>query len=436
MQGRALIAGPDGPKRVDELRAGDRIWSRDNDGQLVEQKVVSAWQSVDQETYRLRLRGRNVDASASHRFLRVTPVHYKTTGGPCATDGCHRPARGRGLCGPCYGRRSRHGTLPDRYPQVSGYEVDWVGVDQLRRDDLVVVLDAAADIGTDAPLIPDDTLRGREVTEELAWLLGAIVGDGTVTYKSGHPSGVRVAAFGDFANRTTAAFASVWDLKTIVHPTAGLIVSSVRVARALDALGLWRRGENKRVPEAVWGWSRRLRLAFCAGYAAADGSFGRDGQAYHSCSRRLIDEVRQIHMEAGHRVTNVRTIQRNKPIIIKGKQVKQALPLHSFVVSSMEREPYTKLARAHPSLARAFTGGSFGLRVVLSIDSLGADPTYDLNTTKDHNSIVDGVVVHNSGLVGEVVGGSSHGRLPLLRTPKSTEPVNTQSGLPLHGVIC
>ena len=408
MQGRTLVAGPNGPKRIDELRAGDRVWSRGNDGQLAEQKIVSARRSVDQGLYRLRLRGRNVNAAANHRFLRVKPVHHKTTGGPCATDGCHRPARGRGLCGPCYERHRRHGTLPDAYPQVSGYEIDWVGVDQLRRDDLVVVLDEAADAGVDAPCIPDGTLLGKEVTEELAWLLGAIVGDGTVTFKSGHPSGIRVAAFGDFANRTTAAFAAVWDLRSVIHPTAGLIVSSARVARVLDALGLWRRGEDKRVPEVVWGWSRRLRLQFCAGYAAADGSFGRDGQAYHSCSRRLIDEVRQIHMEAGHRVTNVRTIRRNKPIIIRGKQVKNPLPLHSFVVSSMEREPYTKLARAHSvSIARAFTGGSFGLRVVLGIDSLGAEPTYSLNMTGDHNFIADGVVVYDSSLVGEVYGWAS-----------------------------
>jgi hypothetical protein len=407
MQGRTLVTGPDGPRRVDELRPGDRVWSRENDGQLVEQKVVSAWRSVDQETYRLRLRGRNVDASAHHRFLRVKPVRHKTTGGPCATEGCHRPARGRGLCGACYQRHRTHGTLPDAYPQVSGYEVDWVGVDQLRRDDLVVVLDEAADAGTDEPHIPDDTLFGKEVTEELAWLLGAIVGDGTVTYKSGHPSGVRVAAFGDFADRTTAAFAAVWDLKAFVHPTAGLIVSSARTGRALAALGLWRRGEDKRVPEVVWGWSRRLRLAFCAGYAAADGSFGRDGQAYHSCSRRLIDEVRHIHMEAGHRVTNVRTIRRNKPIIIRGKQVKRALPLHSFVVSSTERESYTKLKTARSrSVAEAFTGGAFGLRIVLGIDSLGGEPTYHLNVTKYHNFIADGVVVHNSVLVGRGAAGS------------------------------
>jgi hypothetical protein len=84
--------------------------------------------------------------------------------------------------------------------------------------------------------------------------------------------------------------------------------------------------------------------------------------------------------------------------------VKKALPLHSFVISSMEREPYTKLVRAHRNLARAFTGGSFGLRVVLGIDSLGAEPTYSLNMTGDHNFIADGVAVYNSRLVGEVSG--------------------------------
>ena len=85
--------------------------------------------------------------------------------------------------------------------------------------------------------------------------------------------------------------------------------------------------------------------------------------------------------------------------------MKKALPLHSFVVSSLEREPYTKLARAQSvSIARTFTDGSFGLRVVLGIDSLGAEPTYDLNVTKDHNSIADGVVVHNKGLVAKAYG--------------------------------
>jgi hypothetical protein len=403
MRERTLVAGPNGPRRIDELQPGDRIWSRDADGQLAEQKIVAAWRSVDQETYRLRLRGRNVDASANHSFLRVVPVRHKTTGGPCANDPSHPPARGRGLCSACYQRQRLDGTLPENYQQVSGHRVEWVHLDQLRRGDLIVVLDEAADTGADAPVLSEGTLFAAEVTEQFAWLLGAIVGDGTVTYRSGRAYGVRVAAFGDFATRTAAAFKAIWGADARPHPTAGLIVSSVRIASMLDGIGLWRRGENKRVPEVVWGWSRRLRLAFCAGYAAADGSLGRDGQAYHSCSRRLIDEVRQIHLEAGHRVSNVRTIKRDKPITIRGRLVRDAKPLYTFVVSSTKREPYAKLRNTHSiAVAQAFTGGAFGLRVVLGIDPLGKEPTYDLNVTEDHNFIADGVVVHNSDLVGAV----------------------------------
>jgi hypothetical protein len=396
MPGRTLVAGPGGPRRIDELQPGDRVWSRDGGGQLVEQKIVAAWRSIDQATYRLRLRGRNVDASANHPFLRITPVHRTTTGGPCANDPSHRPARGRGLCGTCYHRQRRHGTLPEVYEQVSGYETEWVRLDQLRRGDLVVVLDQADDLGDDAPLLPD----GTPVTDDLAWLLGAIIGDGTVIH-----GGVRVAAFGQFREEVAARLARVWGLRSTPHPTAGLIVNSVAVASVLLPLGFWRRGEHKQVPDVVWGWSQRLQLAFCAGYAAADGSRGRDGLAYHSCSRRLIDEVRLIHMQAGHRVTNVQTNNRDKPITIKGKLIRDAKPLHSFVVSSTEREAYTKLKQDHcAALAGDLTGGHFGIRVVQGIDAIGVEPTYDLTVSDDHNFIADGVVVHNSGLVGAVYG--------------------------------
>jgi hypothetical protein len=60
------------------------------------QKIVSAWRSVDQELYRLRLRGRNVDATANHRFLRVKPVHHKTTGGRAMIRTCGWSSAGEG----------------------------------------------------------------------------------------------------------------------------------------------------------------------------------------------------------------------------------------------------------------------------------------------------------------------------------------------------
>jgi hypothetical protein len=408
LPGRTLIHGPNGPRRIDEIQSGDMVYSRGDNGVLVERKVVRAWRSIDQQTYRLKIRGRNVDASANHPFLRVTGGRVRTTGGPCAVEDCARPARGRGLCATCYTRLARHNALPETYPQVEQYETEWVRLDQLRRGDVVVVLDAAApECVDDGPLLPD----GRVVTERMAWLFGAIIGDGTVGSRN-----IRLAAFGEFACRAAEAFDEAFGLVARPHPTAGLIVSSVSVATMLLSLGFWRRGAEKRVPEAVWSWPQDLKLAFCAGYAAADGYMGRDGQSYASCSRRLIDEVRLIHMEAGHRVTNVTTNMRRKPITIKGKLVKNAKPLHNFVVSSLEREPYRDLRVGCPDLVkRELTGGAFGVRVVLGVEPLGVEPTYDLNIDENHNFVADGVLVHNSGLASAVFGlatgrGGGHGQ--------------------------
>lgn len=400
LPGRTLIHGPHGPKRIDEVQAGDMVYSRADDGELVERKVVKAWRSIDQMTFRLKVRGRNIDASANHPFLRVRSERVKTTGGPCETGGCTRPARGRGLCATCYARLRRHGKLPENYSAVTQYHLEWVRLDELRRDDIIVVLDEAPDSSTDdAPILPD----GTAVTERLAWLLGAIVGDGTVTQRS-----IRVAAFDDFQSEVKAAFAETLGLTAYPHHSAGLIVNSSRYASMLHALGFWRRGSDKRVPEIVWSWPRHLRLAFCAGYAAADGWWdprGGGGQRYDSCSRRLLDEVRTIHLEAGHRVSNVSTNRRVKPITIKGKRVKNAKPLYNFVVSSTEREPYVWVKDGGAAAAgHALTGGAFGLRRVLGVEGLEVEPTYDLNIDENHNFIADGVVVHNSGITGAVYG--------------------------------
>jgi intein/homing endonuclease len=363
LPGRTLVAGPYGPKRIDELEPGDIIWSRDDEGSIVEKKIVDAWRSIDQITYRLRLRGRNIDASANHPFLRVV-----------MTSKPHGAGRFNGK-----GVRAE-------------WDVEWTRLDELKRGDLVVVLDEAPDMGDPHPVLPD----GTEVTEELAWLLGAIIGDGTVT-----DDGVRLAAFGDFQDDAIRAFASVCGLTATPHATAGLIVNSRKVASSLREIGMWRRGADKRVPDVVWSWSRDLQLAFARGYGDADGYDGRDGRSYAGCSRRLIDEVRTIHLQAGHRVTNVTVNRRKKPITIKGKLVKNALPLYSFTVSGYDREPYANMEHDKPMVRRMFTGGAFGLRSVAGIDELEVEATYDLNVEGHHNFVADGVVVHNSGLTGE-----------------------------------
>jgi hypothetical protein len=269
-----------------------------------------------------------------------------------------------------------------------------VRVDQIERGDWVVILDhLTPTLAQEEPVLDDGSLFGVPVTEPLAWLWGAIVGDGTVS-----ESDVRVCAFGEFADQVTQAFDDAYGMHTTPHWSAGLIVSNTRLARFLLPHGFWRRGEDKRVPEVVWSWPAHLKAAFCAGYAAADGYFDArpgGGQRYDSCSRVLIDEVRTMHIEAGHRVTNVSTNMRRRPIHINGKRVKVAKPLHNFYVNSIDGEPYSTVP---PPIVREIVTGGFGVRKVLGVDPIGDELIYDVTVDGGDNVIVDGVPVWRPAL--------------------------------------
>jgi TP901 family phage tail tape measure protein len=68
-----LIYSPDGSTRIDEITAGDVVYSRSDTGELVERTVTRAWYTTDQLTYRVAFADRHVDASANHPFLRQDP---------------------------------------------------------------------------------------------------------------------------------------------------------------------------------------------------------------------------------------------------------------------------------------------------------------------------------------------------------------------------
>src|SRR5207253_1680663 len=70
LPGRTLVYGPHGPKRIDEVQAGDVVYSRSGAGVLVARTVLKAWYTSDQQTFRVHLSDRHVDASANHPFLR------------------------------------------------------------------------------------------------------------------------------------------------------------------------------------------------------------------------------------------------------------------------------------------------------------------------------------------------------------------------------
>lgn len=348
-----------GPVRMDEVEAGDLAWAMD-DGGLAARKVEAVAQQRVQPIFAVRSRGRTLRASANH---------------PVAV--LRRSGRQR------YGRWS-----------ATQWWIEWCRVDLLVRGDLMVALERVP--GYDEPIaLPD----GTPVTDDVAWLLGEFLGDGHC-----NGSGIAIAAFRpEIRARIARIVREHWGANAREHETHGLIVASQALRKVLQQIGMDRPARGKRVPDL----SRRLApgplRAFLAGYAEADGHFDKRGhQIYGSCSRELVADVRALHIALGDRTSNITTTRHTKQIAIKGKAVKNALPLHSFTVypDTSERTP-----RRHQTILddygarRAIPDRAFTVERVLSVEPDGEEHTFDLQIEGARNYIAEGIITHNSELV-------------------------------------
>lgn len=348
-----------GPVRMDEIEAGDMAWSM-TDG-LVARKIEAVAQQRVQPIFKVRTRGRALRASANH------PVAVLRRGERSRKDGRWLP-------------------VP--------WWIEWARVDELARGDLIVALDHAPSCDEEVRL-PDGTL----IDPDIAWLLGEFLGDGHCT-----SSGIAIAAFRPLIRQRIARIvAGKWGARTTEHPTHGVIVNSVALRRMFHQIGMDRRAQDKRVPHPLRRLAPAVLRAFLAGYAEADGHFDKRGhQSYSSCSRALVADVRALHIALGDRTSNITTMERTKQIVIKGRPVREALPLHSFAVYP-DTEGVT--ARRHQTTLdtygarRALPDRAFIVERVLAVEPDGEEATYDLQIEGSRNYVAEGLVVHNSELV-------------------------------------
>jgi hypothetical protein len=273
------------------------------------------------------------------------------------------------------------------------------------------------------PELPD----GTPVDTEVAWLVGAAVGDGTVTDK-----GLRLCLYGDDRERAARTITDRWGGHPSHGASYGLVVSNVRLRDALTGLGMRRLGPDKRVPDAVWSWSEPLQRAFLDGYCDADGHRPADTakhgeRTYHSASEDLIEDVRALHVALGDAVSNITVTKRTKPITIKGKVVRYARPQYSFTMWSRNGRGETVL-RQRPGIAAWLDAGDFTLAAVLEVRAEGEQDTWDIEVEGAHNFIADGVVVHNSGFMSAVYNVLT-GRSPYSRRFTTASMGSTAAGL-------
>ncbi len=383
LRGSTLVWTTQGMKPIKAIEPGDEVFSLDEaTREIVVGKVVGQAESGDKEIFEIRAGTRVIGASGNHPFLALRDER--------------RPGR-----------------------QRARYTTSWVAVDDLRVGDYVAVPTDVPEFGRTAALGARHVHATLGFTNaDLCWFFGLYLGDGYIHDRSGYRSveiAVDVADEGLIAEiiRVGAeqfglAFTLAADRQRLTARSTSSLVDF------LELNGLGGGSHTKRLPDWVAGVPIDQRLAFLAGFIDADGTVRAHASAKNpvitSANPSLLEDLRELAMLCGIGVSRVAEFSSPHPhdparrvtgyrLHLSGRFDK--LPLRSPKKAARlgaRRYAHT-LRSAHGTTFRAHTSEMLGFVRIDSIESVGVEPTYDIEVEGHHNFVAEGFVVHNSEVV-------------------------------------
>jgi len=365
---------------IKEIEPGDRVFALDEEsGRFVLAPVRAAAQTDVRQTSVIRVGGRSIRATDNHPFLVLRDER--------------KPGRERAR----YVRR-------------------WVRSDELVVGDLVAVPRDLPEFGTSRPLPPAAGLRTpAESNADLLWLLGMIIGDGTIQ-DSGRTYRLQVAV-----PATDAELRA--ELSRVVTEQFGLpvhepdpyrvVVNSKALVRWLQDLGFTGTARTKVVPSWVFGLPSAERLAFLGGWVDADGYVGpdRSGSVVLTCaSAMLIEQAAELAQLSGLTASGPWGFTQPMAghpgriggafrIGISGDFERLDCRNPKRVARFGRRRYHHSSTSARGATFRAHTTDHLGFARVTAIEPGEVEPVFDVEVDGPHNFVAEGLVVHNSEVV-------------------------------------
>jgi FeS assembly protein SufB len=383
LRGTTKVWTTKGMRFIKELQAGDEVFALNEATRELEvARVVGGGESGEKEVFEIRAGSRCIGASANHPFL-VLRDHRK---------------EGR---------------------QKARYRTEWIAVEDLRVGDLVAVpgqLPAFGRTGALAKRHVHTTFGFTNV--DLAWFAGLWLGDGYLKHSDGYTT-AQIAV-------DAADTGLVDEIVRVAHEQFGLdfrlaadgyrltALGTARLAEFLEANGLGGRSLTKRVPDWVYGLSDDQRLAFLAGYIDADGTVRAHRSAKNpvitSANDDLLGDIRDLAQLCSIGVSSITAFESPHPIDTDRTMIGyrlhlsgnfDVLPLRS--PKKAERLGARKYAHSNTSAKgttfRTHTSDWLRFVRIESIESVGVEPTYDIEVAGHHNFVAEGFIVHNSEVV-------------------------------------
>ena len=386
LRGSTLVWTTSGLQRIDKIEAGQEVFSLDEKtDQIVRATVVGQASSGEKEIFEIRARGNSIGASANHPFLVL------------------RDERKEGRQRARFARR-------------------WLPVEELKVGDYVAMATDVPEFGESAELVvpqtPEFSNLPRTTSEDFCWWAGLYLGDGYLHDRNGYLS-VEIAVDGT-DERLVAEIQKVsnelFGIDLTLSPDGYRLTGRGTASLAdfimlnhLDGDAL-----SKRVPDWVFKLPLGERLAFLGGYVDADGYVrshpSNKDVVLHSANEALLEDLKELALLCGIRGSRVSMSESVHPV--DKTRVMTSFFVHlsgSFDrikcrsprrLERLAKRRYSHIDRtAKGTTFKAHTSEMFGFVKIESIESVGIEPTYDIEVAGHHNFVAEGFVVHNSEVV-------------------------------------
>lgn len=405
----AMVSTTKGPKPIVDVEVGDRVYAANLDvrGQRV-CEVTETFESGKKEVYDLQTRTRSVTASDNHPFLVADQEQERLVWKQLEDidEGDLIAIRRSTTAG---------AGKPHQFAAADG--------GQLALDDGKYVR-LAGKTSSKGCTIP------RQTTEEFCRVLGALYGDGSVTYSTSNKNRVLFTANLDKypeMERYVEEFERVFGVEWIVRGEQGaattFAVNNKPLADFLHRIGI-RVGKERTLPGWLYTLPEDQKIAFLRGYLDADGHVDKRGHIHvRTTHGEMARELWELFVSAGIKVTRVKTQVQDIDVGPSGNSYPDHEVFH-FTASSPEDN--RRIGSALPEYRRRLSQerekpmvydyvdywtpavDGFVFDRVVSIESKGVEPTYDIEVSGAHNFVANGILAHNSWGFPECEGICSH----------------------------
>jgi len=223
----------------------------------------------------------------------------------------------------------------------------------------------------------------KDISKEMAWALGYMVGDGWVTL---HPNskgsmryvvGIARGIYKDRNEKIKNIFEKNFGCKFQIK-RKNWHTTCAELGRWLLENGLERGAKNKKVPDFIFEQDLERRVSFIKGFLDADGwedkgKYNVKSFCYEVTSKELAEGIRLLAIISGLRVNNIYSRKR----LIKAPNSKEELISNTYHCRLYFGEPTKEV-------------------FVRSIKKVGKQEVYDLSVEGEHSFIAEGFIVHNT----------------------------------------